>query len=71
MKRKLKNLLQFYKSSAFFNLLCSLLIAVLLNTESAFYYFIGIGFFLSIGIFEIQNKKTIYFTAITASQNFI
>jgi hypothetical protein len=55
--RKLRNLLEFYKRIAFFNFLCSLLIAFLIDIESAFYYFIGIGFLLGFGIYEIQNKK--------------
>jgi hypothetical protein len=61
MKRKLQNLLEFYKSIAFFNFLCSLLIAILINAESGFYYFIGVGFLLSLGIFEIRNKKNYLF----------
>jgi hypothetical protein len=61
MKRKLQNLLEFYKSIAFFNFLCSLLVAILINVESGFYYFIGVGFLLSLGIFELQNKKDYLF----------
>jgi hypothetical protein len=59
--RKLRNLLEFYKRIAFFNFLCSLLIAFLIDIESAFYYFIGIGFLLSIAIFELRNKQNYLF----------
>jgi hypothetical protein len=60
-KRKIQNLLEFYKSIVFFNILSSLLIAILINVESGFYYFIGVGFLLSLGIFELQNKKDYLF----------
>ena len=59
--KKALNILEFFKSIMFFDLIISAVAFIVIGIESSLFVFISIGFLLSILIFEIRYKNNYLF----------